>query len=118
MALYSVSVIVTAHLYNRFEPEGTAALALAMIPMVPTLLALWAFLRQFWRTDELERRIVAEAVLIAAGVVGFLSFALGWAMALLQPGGEMLTYLPLLLFLPAMIMVWGVALPFVRRRYQ
>lgn len=117
MTLYVVSVIVTVRLYDRFEPQGAAALGLAMIPMVPTLLALWAFLRQFWRLDELQRRVVAESLVVAAGIVSFGSFAAGWVLVIMQPAHPVFHFVPLLLVLPALIGVWWPALYFVGRRY-
>lgn len=118
MALYSVSVFVTVWLHDRYTPQGGAALGLALIPMVPTLLALWAFLRQFWRMDELQRRAVSEAIVIVAGVVGFVSFALGWMIVIVQPAHPVFQFLPLVMVLPIMCAVFGPALFFVKRRYQ
>ncbi len=115
MALYTICVPVTVMISERYEPEGGAALAVAMIPVIPTMLAFWAFMRQFWRVDELQRRVVSEAVVVAAAVVGFGSFALGWVAAV--AGWEMETG-ALLWVLPALIMVWGVAMFFVKRRYS
>ncbi len=114
MLLYSVSVPLTVILEDRLEPQGAQALAIAMIPVIPTLLALWAFLRQFWRMDELQRRVVSEAMVIAALVVGLGSFALGWVLAVMGAGVPV----PLLWVMPALIGVWGVAMIFVKRRYS
>lgn len=117
MALYTASVPVAVVLANRYQPQGAAALAVAMIPVVPTLLALWAFLRHFWRMDELQRRVTSEAMVIAALVVGLGSFALGWVLNVTEAdllGGAA----TLLWILPALIAVWGIATVFVKRRYR
>jgi hypothetical protein len=116
MALYTASVPLTIILAQRYELQGAEALAAAMIPVVPTLLALWAFLRQFWRMDELQRRIVSEAMVVAALVVGLGTFALGWVLTVtdaILPVAATLIWV-----LPAMIAVWGVAMFFVKRRYR
>jgi hypothetical protein len=117
MVLYTASVPAAIVLANRYEPQGTAALAVAMIPVVPTLLALWAFLRQFWRMDELQRRVTSEAMVVAALVVGLSSFALGWILAVTEADvpGDAAT---LLWIMPALIGIWGVAMFFVKRRYR
>jgi hypothetical protein len=114
MTLYTLAVPVTVILTNRYEPQGAAAVAVALIPVIPTLLALWAFLRQFWRVDELQRRIVSEAMVVSAVVVGLGTFALGWVLAVMEiafPGA-------LLWVMPALIAVWWPAMAFVRRRYS
>jgi hypothetical protein len=115
MVVYSLSVPLTVMLVDRYQPEGAAAFAVAMIPVVPTLLALWAFLRQFWRMDELQRRVVSEAMVISAGFVGFITFAYGWLQAVMELPAPPLAYLWVL---PSLIAVWGVALPFMGRRYS
>ena len=76
---------------------------------------LRAYLTVLGKMDELQRRIQSEAILIAAGVVGFGSFAYGFL-----EGAKVLPSIPgaLLWILPAMIAVWGLALPYVSRRYS
>lgn len=115
---YGVTVPLSIFLVQRTALEGAAAVAAGMLPVVPALLMLWAFLRQFWRMDELQRRVVSEAMTVAAGVVGFVSFALGWALLVARPPHPGLGYFLLLMVLPAMILVWGLALVFVGRRYK
>lgn len=115
MLLYSASVPLTVILEDRLEPQGALALGVAMIPVVPTLLALWAFLRQFWRMDELQRRISAEAMVVSALIVGLSTFAFGWVQGVMRlPNPPM----SLIWVLPALIGVWGVARCFIVRRYR
>lgn len=116
-ALYGAAVFATVWVHERYAPQGAWALGLAVIPVIPALLMLWAFLRQFWRMDELQRRVVAEAIVVTAGVVGFGSFALGWVIVIVQPAHPVFHFLPLVMVLPAMCAVLGPALVFVKRRY-
>lgn len=120
--VYTVAVFATVRLNDWLEPRGASAAALAMIPVAAALLMLWAFLRQFWRMDELQRRVASEAMVVAALTVGLASFALGWAVAVMKaslPGPTGLWVAMLLWIIPvAMICVWSVAMVFVKRRYR
>ena len=59
MAFYAVTVIAAGRFYDTNDPEGAVALALALAPMIPSMLALWVFLRHNWKMDELQRRVVS-----------------------------------------------------------
>jgi len=111
MALVMVGVYVVRH----DEPPQWAAALLALAPLAPVSFMLRAYLRFFARVDELQRRIQSEAMLIAALVVGFACLTYGFLESFADfpaiPGA-------LLWVLPAMIMVWGFAQVFVRRRYR
>jgi CHASE2 domain-containing sensor protein len=113
MAVYSVTVIATSSILDGLDIAAPARIALALTPVLPTLMALREFII-FWRAmDEVQARINAEAILIAAGVVGFGSFAWGWVELWMD-----LPFIPMIWILPALIAVWGVARVFVSRRYQ
>jgi len=112
-ALYSVTVIGAQIIDRRLELEGVLRIALALSPVLPALLMLREFLIVFRSLDEVQQRIQAEAILTAAGVVGFGSFAWGFL-----EGAFELPAISLIWVLPVMIAVWGAALPFVSRRYS
>jgi hypothetical protein len=92
---------------------GTMVFAFATMAYV--LQALWAAMRLFSKLDEVQRRMQFEALLFAAGAVGFGSFAY----SVLEVTGLVPT-LPHALFVvaPALILVWRVAYVFVARRYK
>ena len=85
----------------------------ALLPLVPSFMALRAYLTFYRDMDELQRRINSEAIIIATGVVGMGSFAYGflesWAKA---------PHVPLIWVMPAIIAAWGFALAIVTRRYK
>jgi len=112
-ALYAVTVIGAQVIDNRVEISGLARVTLALSPLVPALLMLREFLIVFRSLDEVQQRIQAEAILTSAGVVGFGSFAWGFL-----EGAFGLPPVSLIWVLPALIAVWGLALPVVSRRYS
>lgn len=113
MIVYSVAVLATSFVNDTYDLPRAATIAVALAPVVPTLFALREFLI-FWRAmDEVQARINAEAILIAAGVVGFGSFAWGWVELWLR-----LPFIPMIWILPALIASWGIARVFVARRYR
>ncbi len=111
-ALYAVTVIGAQVIDRRFETDGVLRVALALSPVLPALLMLREFQIAFRGLDEVQQRIQAEAILTAAGVVGFGSFAWGFL-----EGAFDLPRISLIWVLPALIAVWGLALPVVSRRY-
>jgi hypothetical protein len=113
--LYTVVLFASVSVLQRMELPKWAVVLVALAPVAPVALMLRAYLTVLGKMDELQRRIQSEAILIAAGVVGFGSFAYGFL-----EGANVLPSIPgaLLWILPAMIAVWGVALPYVSRRYS
>jgi hypothetical protein len=113
--LYAAVLFASVSVLQRMELPKWAVVFVALAPVVPVVLMLRAYLTVLGKMDELQRRIQSEAILIAAGVVGFGSFAYGFL-----EGAKVLPSIPgaLLWILPAMIAVWGLALPYVSRRYS
>lgn len=112
MMVYAVTVIATSYIHNHMDLPVSARIALALTPVLPTLMALREFIIFFRAMDEVQARIEAEAILIAAGVVGFGSFAWGWVELWME-----LPFIPMIWILPALIASWGVARFFVSRRF-
>lgn len=113
MMMYAAVLISGTVAHNRLELDGFAALAVALAPVLPTLMALREFVILLRSVDEVQARIQSEAILIAAGVIGFGSFAWGFVENRME-----VPDISLIWVLPAMIAVWGLALPVVSRRFK
>jgi hypothetical protein len=116
MTAYGFAIIIGAGFVvwiAVYDHPRSWAIVPALLPVAPALYGLRAYLRFYRALDELERRIQSEAFLIAMAIVGFGSFAYGF---LEEFAG--FAHVPLYWILPAMIGIWGVAQPFVRRRFQ
>ena len=87
--------------------------ALAVLPMIPAMLALVAFLRFFGRIDELQRRIHEQAFAFSFGATAIITFTYG----LLENVG--LPRLNWIWVWPIMCIAWGLHAAFASRfRYQ
>lgn len=111
--IYTVCVFAGAFAIDTYTLPQWAVIGLALLPLLPALLMLRAYVVFINAVDEFQRRIQSEAVMLAAGVVGFGSFAYGF---LEEWAG--FPHLPLIWVLPALIGFWGVALCIVRLRYK
>ena len=110
--LYGGAIYATDALLANDSLSAAEGAALALTPMLPVLLFVKAML-SFYRTlDELQHKVVADAVVVAACVVGLGSFAWGWLEVRMA-----VPALPTVWVMPALFAVFGVALPVVSRRY-
>lgn len=110
--VYGATVFATDALLANGSLSPAERTALALAPMLPVLLFGKAVLGFYRTLDELQRKVAADAVVAAACVVGFGSFAWGWL--------EIRTAvpaLPTIWVMPALFAVFGIALPVVSRRY-
>ncbi len=87
---------------------------IAIAPVFPALYGLHAFITFFRSMDEFHRAVIAEANLISAGAVAFLSFAYAFA----QQASDLLPEIGLIWVLPAIVGAQGIAACFVRGRYR
>lgn len=87
---------------------------IAIAPVFPALYGLHAFIIFFRSMDEFQRAVIAEANLISAGAVAFLSFAYAFA----QQASDLLPEIGLIWVLPAIVGGQGLAACFVRGRYR
>ncbi len=110
MAAYVIVVLVSIKLVGGLDQPIKTIVALT--PLVPASLALFAYLRFLSRMDELGRRIQLEALAFGFGAAGMLTFAYGF---LENAGFPQLSYIWVF---PAMIFLWGVGGAIASYRYR
>ena len=110
MAAYVIVVFVSIKLVGGLEQPIKTLVALT--PLVPAGLALFAYLRFLSRMDELGRRIQLEALAFGFGAAGMLTFAYGF---LENVGFPQLSYVWVF---PLMIALWGIGGAIASYRYR
>jgi hypothetical protein len=112
MGAYVIAVIVSVTLIN-ISPNGAWwRIPLALLPIVPALFALGAYMRFFSRIDELQRRIQSEALAFGFASAGILTFSYGFLENVGFP------HLSWIFVFPLMIAMWGIGTAIASRRYQ
>lgn len=110
--LYSVAVVAGVYAMRMDMPHWAIIIA-ALLPVLPALMMLRAYITFVNGVDEFQRRIQSEAVMIAAGVTGFGCFTYGF---LEEWAG--FPHLPLIWVLPILIGSWGIAVCILNLRYK
>jgi hypothetical protein len=111
MAAYSLIVPTSVWLLRGHE-HTPLGYCIAFLPIIPSGLALWAFMRMFRTLDELQRRIQLEAV--AFSFLATCLITLTWAFQ--QNAG--LPRFDVSWVAPLLIMLWGLGLGIAKRRYE
>ena len=111
MAAYAVMVPVSMWRLPGHE-HTLLGYGIAFLPLIPSVLALWAFMRMFRGLDELQRRIQLEAV--AFSFLATCLITLTWAFQ--QNAG--LPRFDVNWVAPLLILLWGLGLGIAKRRYQ
>lgn len=75
---YAVVLVAVILLVNGTSSGSGWRVPLALLPMVPLVFALFAFVRYMGRIDELQRRIQFEALAFAFGGTALLTFGYGF----------------------------------------
>jgi hypothetical protein len=112
MVIYAVMLLASALLMKYGPSSVWWSIPLALVPMIPLLLALRAFLRFFHHIDELQRRIQLEALALSFGVTCLVT----WGYGLLGYAG--LPALSLIWVPPFMMTLWGIGVHIASRWYQ
>ena len=110
MAAYVIVVLVSIKLVGGLDQPIKTLVALT--PLIPASLALFAYLRFLSRMDELGRRIQLEALAFGFGAAGMLTFAYGF---LENAGFPQLSYIWVF---PLMIALWGIGGAIASYRYR
>ena len=111
MLVYTGTVLASVWAINGLEVTGWPAAALSLMPMVPALYALHAFVVRFRAVDEFLRRVESEALLWGAGIVGFASFGYGFL-----EGSINAPQISMIWVLPALIATYGAIFGFLMWR--
>lgn len=112
-ALYGIVIVGVNLIDNAFKLPSWSRVLVALLPVIPAIMLLVMLLARVRALDEVQQRIVTESALAAAGAVGLASFAWG-----LIEEAVSLPEVSLIWVLPAMIAVFGITKPYVRRRYN
>jgi hypothetical protein len=111
MALYSVIVPISMRLLRGHE-HTPLGYCIAFLPIIPSALALWAFMRMFRGLDELQRKIQFEAV--GFSFLATCLITLTWAFQ--QNAG--LPRFDVSWVAPLLILLWSLGLGIAKRRYE
>lgn len=91
---------------------NAARVIVGLAPVVPIIFMILSFLKYLNSIDELQQRIQLLAISFAAGVTSLLTFSYGFLENVGFPP------ISLLWVFPVMILLWGLGLAFISRRYQ
>jgi hypothetical protein len=111
MVAYTLVLVVSLTALKGVGDSSIWRYPLAVLPVLPGVAALIAFVRRLRDMDELERRIQFEALGIAFAVTILVTFTYGF----LENAG--LPRLSAIWVTPFMIAAWGVSSLLVNRRY-
>jgi hypothetical protein len=111
MLLYILVLFVSVRLMQNLG-ESSWRFPAALLPLVPIVMGLFAFLRFFGAMDELQKRIQLDALAFSFATTGLLTFSYG----LLQNVG--LPQLSFIAVFPLMIALWGLGSVIATWRYR
>jgi hypothetical protein len=93
-------------------PMNPARIIVALAPIIPVIFMIVAFLRYLNGIDELQQKIQLLAIGFAAGTTSLLTFSYGFLEGVGFPP------ISLLWVFPIMILLWGLGLLIISRRFQ
>ena len=111
MIVYVIVLVGSIKLLGVYGETGWRY-PLALSPVVPAALALFAFVRFFRRVDEMEQRMHLEGFAFAFGASALVTFAYGF----LEGAG--FPHLNWTFVWPVMAISWGVGNVLARNRYR
>ncbi len=111
MAAYVVVLLGTVEIIDRIG-DSPWRIPLALAPVVPVSVAVWAFLTYLGEMDELQRRIQLRAFALAALTTGLLTFSYGFLEIVGFPA------VTVLWVFPTMLGLWGVGVWILSRHYR
>ncbi|AFJ02642.1 hypothetical protein Q7C_1493 [Methylophaga frappieri] len=111
MALYTLAIFFSIGFLIMY-PQSPWRIWVALLPVVPALMATAAIIRAVARLDELQQRIQLMSFALSFAIVGLSTFTYGFLENVGFPS------IPYVWILPFMMVVWGFATPFVARMYK
>ena len=116
MTGYTVLIVVSGFLAPKTE-NLPLRIVLAILPLLPVLLAIRAMVRVLRDQDELERRIDLESFAIAAMATGFGFFSFG-LLLLADVGWQVRPGAVAIWVMPCLFASFGIAKLLVSLRYR
>jgi xanthosine utilization system XapX-like protein len=114
MLAYVVVLMGSLWSIRHLDPTGPFLWALAVAPALPVIAVIAVMgLYLIEETDEFIRAVLVQSMLWGIGIT--LSACTAWGFL---ENAEVVPHLPLYLVFPAFCGSFGLAQPFVRRRYQ
>jgi hypothetical protein len=111
MTAYVVVLLGTVWVLKTYG-ESPWRYAVAVLPVLPVVLVLWAVRRYVAGLDELQRRVQLEGLAFGAVGTAVLTFAYGFL------EGVGLPHLNWTWVLPLMFALWGLGVALAARRYR
>jgi len=111
MAAYTAIVPISIWMLRGHE-HTPLGYSIAFLPIIPSIFAMFGFMRMFRGLDELQRRIQLEAV--AFSFLATCLITLTWAFQ--QNAG--LPRFDVSFVAPLLALLWGLGLCVAKRRYQ
>ena len=112
-AIYTALLGLANVLDARFDLQQWQRIILAVLPVLPAVAMIFVVLRFVRSMDEVMQKIITESALISAGIIGIMTFTLGFLEnVILLPQGV------LIWIWPAMMALHGVVVWVVRLRDQ
>lgn len=110
-AAYAIVLVASLHILKQGTPEPWRAIV-AVSPVIPMALVFIAVVRFMLASDELQRQIQLESLALAAGATAMLAVTYGFLEGVGFPHlSTWFTYV-------CVMVVWGLSVPFVTRRYK
>ena len=113
MAVYILAVLVQAAAFNAGVVPPWLVIPLALVPVVPAVLAALAVIDRMRLLDELQRRIQAEGIQFSFLITAILTLSYGFL--------ESFAHFPRLsmsLVMPVLVSTWAVGLAIASYRYR
>ena len=112
-SMVAYSLVLPVSIWALGQTDLTALqVVIAVLPVVPLLFGLRAFLRFLGRMDELQQRIQLQAIGFAAGATGMITITVGFLENAGVPQPSWIWVFPM------MIAFWGIGIAFAGRRYE
>jgi heme/copper-type cytochrome/quinol oxidase subunit 4 len=109
MVVYTLAVVASVMLR---QPHTNPSLGVALLPEIGVLAATVTMVRFALRMDEMQRRITIDAAAFSAVVTVVVCMGLGFA-----ENAHGIPHISMIWTFPIAVLVWGAALPMIRRRY-
>jgi hypothetical protein len=111
-AMTAYVILLIASIYIVKWLDGLPRLVVSLLPIVPILFGVGAFLAYLRQMDEMQRRIEFEAFAFSLGLTGVISFTLG----LMENAG--LPPVGIIWVFPMIIFFWSIGRYIAERRYK